>query len=425
MSKPYQQKSQKKYQGENQRMPYTERIKNFDGIRNYLRDFYVNGFHTRDDFGQKKSGRSYDDARRRVEDYLGDYSGFHAGKNGKAVYISMDSRLVQHNPLYMAFRTRSFTDKDIVLHFFILDVLSSGKALTPIEIINGIDQLNSRPDKMEITEATLRKKLKEYMELGILKEIRSGGKILYKLNARTIDVDNIADAVDFFMEESPVGVIGSYVSDHVRQHDSVLRFRNHYFMNACDSLILETVLQGIHEKRAIRINYTGKNGDKSEREMVPLKLYINTIGGRSYLIGKDPEREIYSTFRIDRTNKAELSEKVDGYTEIAEGLKVCTDHLWGVSGIENQRLEHLEMEINAEPDEPYIIERLNREKRQGTLTQLDCSRWLFSIDVYDTMEMVPWIRSYYGRIVRFSCDNKEVEHKVKRNVAQMMEMYGD
>ena len=50
-------------------MAYSELIKNFDNIREYLRDFFVYGFHTRDEFSAK-SARSYDNERRRIENYL-------------------------------------------------------------------------------------------------------------------------------------------------------------------------------------------------------------------------------------------------------------------------------------------------------------------------------------------------------------------
>ena len=44
-------------------MAYSELVKNFNRIRDYMREFYVYGFKSRDEFG-KKSARSYDDERR-------------------------------------------------------------------------------------------------------------------------------------------------------------------------------------------------------------------------------------------------------------------------------------------------------------------------------------------------------------------------
>ena len=41
-------------------MAYSERIKNFSKIRDYMREFYLYGFKSRGEYTQK-SARSYDD----------------------------------------------------------------------------------------------------------------------------------------------------------------------------------------------------------------------------------------------------------------------------------------------------------------------------------------------------------------------------
>ena len=72
-------------------MAYFELIKNFDRIRDYMREFYLYGFKSRNDY-TKKSVRSYDDERRRVESWLGDYMSFRQTHEGKNVFLSIDSR---------------------------------------------------------------------------------------------------------------------------------------------------------------------------------------------------------------------------------------------------------------------------------------------------------------------------------------------
>ena len=56
-------------------MAYSELIKDFNKIRAYIREFYVYGFRSRDEF-DAKSARSYDNERRRVESWLGKYMRF-------------------------------------------------------------------------------------------------------------------------------------------------------------------------------------------------------------------------------------------------------------------------------------------------------------------------------------------------------------
>ena len=70
---------------------YHELIKNFEKIRAYMREFYVYGFKTRMEYN-KKSPRSYDDERRRIESWLGDHMRFIRTPEGKNVFLSIPPR---------------------------------------------------------------------------------------------------------------------------------------------------------------------------------------------------------------------------------------------------------------------------------------------------------------------------------------------
>lgn len=104
-------------------MAYSELIKNFDNIRGYMRDFFLYGFKTREEY-DRKSARSYDNERRRIQSYLGHLISFRQTPSGKNAFISLEGRSVTHNPLYQAFKAKSFTNKDITLHFMLLDILA-------------------------------------------------------------------------------------------------------------------------------------------------------------------------------------------------------------------------------------------------------------------------------------------------------------
>ena len=60
-----------------------------------------------------------------MESRLGDHMSFVRTSKGKNVFISIDSRVSDHNPLYKAWRAKSFTDGDIMLHFILFDILYS------------------------------------------------------------------------------------------------------------------------------------------------------------------------------------------------------------------------------------------------------------------------------------------------------------
>ena len=119
---------------------YSELIKNFERIRAYMREFYIYGFKSRDDYS-KKSARSYDDERRRIESWLGDHMNFVRTPEGKNVFISIDSRNIRHNPFYNAWKAKSFTDGDVTLHFILFDILHEPSVKKTIaELMEEIDK---------------------------------------------------------------------------------------------------------------------------------------------------------------------------------------------------------------------------------------------------------------------------------------------
>ena len=121
-------------------MAYSELIKNFDRIRGYMREFYVYGFKSREEY-DRKSARSYDDERRRIESWLGEFMGFRQTPEGKNVFITIDSRSLRHNPLYKAWKAKSFTDGDITIHFILFDILHDPSVrLTAGEITRIMDE---------------------------------------------------------------------------------------------------------------------------------------------------------------------------------------------------------------------------------------------------------------------------------------------
>ena len=233
-------------------MAYSELVKNFNRIRDYMREFYVYGFKSRDEYS-RKSARSYDDERRRIESWLGDYMQFRQTSEGKNVFISIDSRISGHNPLYKAWKTKSFTDGDITLHFVIFDILSTPEISLSIgQITDKIDEylsLFSEPKMFD--ESTVRKKLKEYVSEGLLVTEKKGKTIYYRREENSFLPD--ADVLDYFSEALPCGVIGSFVLDKVEQHEQHFAFKHHYITGAMDSEVLYSLFIAIREKRSITL----------------------------------------------------------------------------------------------------------------------------------------------------------------------------
>lgn len=402
-------------------MAYSEQIKDISRIRDYMREFFVYGFKSREEIGIK-STRSYDNERRRIESWLGEYMSFNQDATGKNVFISVDSRRVLKNPLYQAWRAKSFTKNDITLHFWLLDILSSNepKSMTDITNIIDTDYLTLFKNADPIDESTLRKKLKEYVDLGLIAAEKQGKQLVYKLPTDEIDLQSWVDAIAFFAEENPLGVIGSFLQDKFESTPQYLSFKHNYLLFAPDSGIMLDLLTSIHEHRRVELEIY----PEKRRTMLLLKIFISTQGGRQYVAGCNTRTRRLMFFRLDSIQKVKPLDIVDDYNTYTEMLVDYRKHLWGVASGQDGGLEHIEMTLKIESEERHIIGRLEREKRCGKVEQLCDAFWRFTADVYDAQEMLPWLRTFTGRIVSLSCTNKIVEDRFRSDLAALVGIYG-
>ena len=407
-------------------MAYSELIKNFNKIRDYMRDFYIYGFKSREEY-TRKSARSYDDERRRLESWLGDYMQFRQTDDGKNVFISIDSRVTKHNPLYKAWKAKSFTDGDITLHFILMDILSrTDQALSLGDIVEQMDDYFfefENPRMLDIT--TVRKKLKEYTKEGIVITQKNGKAFEYRM----ADIDELPDVdiLDYFSEVAPCGVIGSYLLDKSENTSDNFAFKHHYITSAIDSEIVYNIFLAISEKRNITIESTNKNKDRIvESHIVPLKLMISVQSGRQYLMAYVPRYKRIIAYRIDNIVKVKLDDVNEKFDQLRGKLNNMMPHIWGVStdSFSGNRMEHVEFTVHYDDGERHIRRRLEREKRCGKVEHIDYNTSKFSADIYDSNELVPWIRTFICRITDLSFSNKKLEEQFKRDMEEMYQMYG-
>lgn len=407
---------------------YSELIKNFEKVRSYMREFYVYGFKSRDDYN-KKSARVYDDERRRLESWLADHMSFVRTPEGKSVFISIDSRTSRHNPLYKAWKAKSFTDGDITLHFLIFDILHSSEVKYTLSEIREIIDDRYLPHFTEpfiYDDSTLRKKLKEYQEEGIILAEKAGKRVLYS-RRDDVDISGLADVLDFFSEVAPCGVIGSFLLDKIESDDR-FTFKHHYITGAIDSGVMAALFSAMREGRAVSVdNLNNKRDEPRRTNLVPLRIFISAQNGRQHLLAYQYGAKNFVSYRIDYLSKVKLLDVEPRFSELRELLDDARGKMWGVNtkrGKFGDYLETVSFVIKIKPGEEYIAKRLEREKRIGKVEKLDDLTYRFSAEVYDTGEMIPWIRTFISKIQSLNFSNRTVENRFKEDVLAMYRMYG-
>ncbi len=412
-------------------MAYQDLVKNFGSVRAYLREFAVYGLRSRDEY-TGKSERTYDDNRRRIESWLGAYLTAKRSGDGKTLGLAIDTRLAGEDPFFKPWKSASFTDGDITLHFLLLDVLHT--PMTIQEILDKIDQrLADFPESAMPEESTLRKKLREYEALGLVRSTRVGKTRLWQ-RAPEVSLNGWEDALHFFAEVSPCGVIGSFITDRLPQRQRSFAFKHHYITHTLDSDMLLRLFDCMGQRREAVVTISGKPtqhraaipSEKAEGttvlRVVPLRLFISAQSGRQYCMAWHRSRKRILACRMDTILAVEPGDFAADFDFLRERLTQLTGHMWGVS-TGNNRLEEVSFTVEFSRKEEHILQRLEREKRCGTVERLDETHARFTAQVWDTGELVPWIRTFICRITELHFSNAQLEKQFREDIAAMCALY--
>ena len=403
---------------------YRGTIKNLAKVRGYVRDLYLYGFRTRKEF-DRKSARTYDNERRRIEGWLGDYIRFDHSAKGKSVCISLDSTAVASNPLFVAWKSKSYTDNDIVLHFLLTDALAGGEELSAPELTERLSADYGAVFDLQ----TVRGKLREYEREGILTSFREGKSLLYRLSPVSFDrlphLDRLTDAAAFLSQVTVGGYIGSTILDRVGDYSSPFRFKHHNIAHTLDDGITLDLLRCIGEGRSCRVTGISKRSKQPfDVTCVPLRILDNVETGRRYAAVYDLRLRRLTSLRIDGIDTLEtleLCERAEEYRRYADS---SAHKRWGVSYSGSQRTEQLCMKLHIdEQTEQFVVHRIQREGRGGELLHIGENTYLYTVETYDSNEVMPWIKTFTGRIISLEGTNRAVVDKFYGDMYRLREMY--
>lgn len=412
---------------------FNELIKNYEKIRDYLREFHIYGYKCRNDY-DKKSSRSYDNEKRRIENYLPEYIRYSICPRGKKIYISADTIDLEENPLFVTWMTKTFTKNDVMLHFIILDILESQETMTLSEINNRIiDNYLSRFDNINIPDSmTIRNKIKEYIKLGMLCSEKEGKLYKYYINTQGYpqlsgDISKkLLHVCGYYQNIFPVGVIGNYIRKRVEGliiSEPIFSFRHVYIAHTLDDQVLLNMLKAIKAHKIIKFTSGNMKNKRNSVEAIPLRILDNVSTGRRYLAAYNINDNCISTYRIDNIKNVKSMKSTDRYDEYNRQLEEILSKSWGIT-IYKERLDKVEVILNIdEQKEKYMIRRINREGKHGVINRINKNTFLYSVEVVDATEMVPWLRTLIGRMISFECSNKTIEKNFHNDIYSIYELY--
>lgn len=282
-------------------------------------------------------------------------------------------------------------------------------------------------------DQNIRKYLNSRKNLHLLTEISNDKRnIKWKLSDLTLqrfteqcgsEIDSFYDAIDFFSRYAVLGEYGTYILARTHKGtESIFRFKHEYFAQALNDYIVIELLKAMEDKLWCKITQSSPiSGDEHSLICFPLQIRTSQTNGRQYLTFYAPHNHSYSSIRLDLITALEFIEniKMNGEDislsspQIKEEITNAITGIhysWGVSTTFEQEnnaqkpvpLKEVRLIVRFNPEtEYYILNRLEHEKRHGTITVQD-DRIVFTIKITDPAEMRPWFRSLYSRIVEYS-----------------------
>jgi len=433
-------------------MAFTELIKNFSKTRDYMRDFYIYGFKARGDF-TVKSARTYDDEKRRIESWLAPYVRWENDKKGKRVYVSLDTSVIDSNPLYNAWKAKSFTDNDITLHFSILSALRDGQK----KIADLTDAVCDITGVVFETQ-TVRLKANEYVKEGLLVKETIKKTDYYDLAPYTATSlpaprRQFLDAIRFFRESAPFGFIGSTIidgrfdgefdgelggeygsafksefdgkSEYSEHTDHPFGFKHHYIVHTLEDGVMLDLLCAMHDKRRVTfVQQSARNAKETTQTGVPMQIFVSLQSGRRFICLYTERNRHFQNYRLDFIKKVKPLDLYSEYDDLTAKLETVKRFCWGVSFVMAEKKQELRMKLFIdEQKEEYVLERLRREGRGGIIEHVEKNTYLYSVTLCDVNEMMAWVKSFTGRIISLESSNSQTEAFFYRDMQRMAALY--
>lgn len=413
---------------------FTELIKNFDKIRDYTRDFFVYGYKCRNDY-TRKSGRSYDNERRRIESYLSGYIKWEINSRGKNIFISTDTSDLSSNPLFSMWEAKSFTKNDCLLHFCLPDILRENPGLTAKDVTGILSEqyLSCFNDYDMLDVMTVRNKLNEYTAVGLFSTEKKGKTLHYSINQSLFDqadpsvINNLLSALQLFENVVPAGVLGYFIRRDRGKREDIFSFRHIFMSHTLDDEVLIKIANAMDCKKSIRFeNYSSRSKTHSVETVLPLKIATNVRHGRRFLLAYNLRMRRPFSYRLDYIKNLEILEVSNIYEAKLAELENRLPFSWGVALGKKTQMEKVEVILHIdEIREGYVLIRLKREGKNGTVEKIGDHTFAYWNEVFDTMEMVPWLRTFIGRIISVKGSNKPVIQRFIDDIDRMASLYDE
>lgn len=410
-----------------------EFVGSFDVIRDILRDIFIYGCFTVDDFENKGiSASKYNRKLKKFKDMFDENCLIRQTINGKkAYYLKVNMFEASYNYLFDSYTMKTFTNpemKDILLLMQIFsksDVIEISQQQIKIKM-----ELIQEDENVEIVESNLNRRLVYLNKIGFINKNKGNGSRLYKISNDILydineaEILKLMQAVDLMRNTLYPGSCGNFLFEtlkrYVRRMPNLKNYRspflikhNHYGQ-VLDDEILWILLQAIEKKKYVTFDiFESKKAKEMYEQVLPVKIFADEVYGRRFVLtilsGVGNKTKV---FRLDRIKNIKIE---DGNSnefgdEILTAAISAQNENSITGGCDNFDGKIYEVKLRVHTS---VIEYVKDEFSAARIEKINKEQFQVIVMLNNPTEIKPWLRKFINFI--------KVEKSDEHNLAEIME----
>lgn len=256
--------------------------------------------------------------------------------------------------------------------------------------------------------------------------------------------ERFCEMIKYCSETKPLGVIGKYLLTRLNYNNAnnTIRFCHNYLLKDINDYNIIDLLYAIKNNIWIKINFRNSTASKmQELFCFPLQIRESNTNGRQHLVYYLPKNNSIFSIRIDFIDEILFYTPKKGYTvsekiqKDIEKSREILNSVWGVSYSKDfngadpftAKTDSLKLKLAYNSaTEMFIVERLKKEKRTGKITEISADTITYEVDIFDYREMIPWLKSFAGRILSIECSGDNfLQNTIISDIKKALKNYED
>ena len=121
--------------------------------------------------------------------------------------------------------------------------------------------------------------------------------------------------------------------------------------------------------------------------------------------------------------KQKTNNCVDVSIDKIEAIYIDEETVNNDISVNEEKMRYLKVTVSVSDDEKFIIDRMNREIGEEQIEKIEDNIYCFTLYAKELLDVVPYVRTYFGRIISLESDNDYIIKKLRKDLGLTIDLY--